>query len=52
MEAIDLIVQFPALAGLIVALWWNKTLQDRLDRMNDRQNNIMDALLKKTDLAE
>lgn len=52
METIDLVLQFPALAGLIVALLWNKTLQERLDRMQSRQDNIMDSLLRKTDLQE
>jgi hypothetical protein len=51
-DEIQLIAQFPALAGLIVVLMWNRSLQERLDRMQERQNSLMDSLLKKTDIQE
>jgi hypothetical protein len=31
---------------------WNRSLQERLDRMQERQNSLMDSLLKKTDIQE
>lgn len=59
MDELQVLAQFPALAGLAVALLWNKAqkaeidrMQERLDRMQERQNSLTDTLLKKTDLSE
>ena len=59
MEELQLILQFPALAGLIILWMWNRSqrdqidnMQQRLDRMQDRQNELFKRALSKTDLRE
>lgn len=52
MEEFQLIVQFPILAGMIILWMWNRSLQARLDRMQQRQDGLLDNLLKRTDLQD
>lgn len=59
MDELNLILQFPAFAGLIILWMWNRSqksdidrMQERLDRMQERQNQLTDSLLKKTDIKE
>lgn len=52
MDAIELILKAPAYAALIILYMWNRDLQARLDRIQERQNELFKRALSKTDLRE
>lgn len=59
MDELKLLLQFPAYGGIIILWMWNRsqkiqidTMQERLDRMQDRQNELFNRALKKTDLKD
>lgn len=59
MDELRLLMQFPAFAGIIILWMWNRaqkeqisTMQDRLDRMQERQNELFHRALNKTDLKD
>lgn len=59
MDELRLLIQFPAFAGVLILLMWNRAqkeqidaMQERLDRMQERQNELFHRALNKTDLKD